>query len=326
MKIFLILLFQVSLLSAAELEVHFINVGQGDCTLIQCPNGRNVLIDCGSSGKGDKERVRSYLLAELGSNPTIDVLVITHPDRDHYNFLPHVLAEVKVKKIVLTDDDEKYAQDGTAEWLGEFAASKKVRLGKDHFDEQDAPSGLFGAGETKFRVLASFVTGSTKKKKRNANSIVLMVSLDEFDVLLTGDATKVTEDKIIDRYDDGWLDVEVLKIGHHGSLTTSTSARWAMVTKPEVAVVSCSYSNGFKHPHSEVVKRLIGFTLEEPKGHEFRWAVDPDGDGPLKAVLKDLDGFKEAVYTTARNGDVVVRSDGTAYSVEFSSKIIHKYP
>ena len=71
------------------LEIHFINVGQGDCTFVSCPDGENVLIDCGTSGGGDGALARQYLQKVLGTTTVdIDTLVVTHPDKDHYNLLP----------------------------------------------------------------------------------------------------------------------------------------------------------------------------------------------------------------------------------------------
>ena len=81
------------------LELHFINVGQGDCTLVKCPNGQAILVDCGSIKDGDAGQVRDYLLGQLDvDNPRIDLLVVSHPDQDHYNFIPDVLFDVETDK------------------------------------------------------------------------------------------------------------------------------------------------------------------------------------------------------------------------------------
>ncbi len=75
----------------AELVVQ---IGQGDCTLIECPNGGFILVDAGSTARGDRDAVREYVRDQLDqANPRIDTVVVTHPDSDHYNYLPHVLTD-----------------------------------------------------------------------------------------------------------------------------------------------------------------------------------------------------------------------------------------
>ena len=212
----------VSSASAGDIEVHFINVGQGDCTLIKCPNGRRILIDCGTLGGGNKESIKGYLHEQLDTdNPTVDVLVVTHPDQDHYNLLPHVLEGVEVKSVLIAGDSSEYTVAEMEGWLDNHG--NVTNLEEDDFDPADDPSDLFGDGETDFHVLAANTNKGPSRK--NARSIVLMVTHDKFDVLLTGDATHATEKRIVDRYDDEWLDVEVLKIGHHGSNATFNVGR-----------------------------------------------------------------------------------------------------
>ena len=80
--------------SADEVNSHFIDVGQGDCTLVQSPNGWNLLIDDGILGSGDRNRVREYIRTELGEAPRVDVLVVTHPDQDNYRQCQRVYRSV----------------------------------------------------------------------------------------------------------------------------------------------------------------------------------------------------------------------------------------
>lgn len=298
-------------LGAADLEVHFVDVDQGDCTLVKCPDGPRVLVDCGSLGGGDPARVREYLLNQLGGSPAIDVLVITHPDSDHYSLLPTVLDGIAVGKILLTDPDAAYSKANVDDWLAAFEG-EKIILDKDHFDSPDAPSELFGSDKVNFYVLAANIEGTLSPT--NTKSIVLMLSHGDIDVLLTGDATRDTEEVILERYEEEWLDVEVLKIGHHGSEATSTSPAWTAATSPEVATVSCGFENGFAHPRQEVIERLVPFTMDLTTGHKFRWGFNPPG--PAKVAFTDFDSFHDAIYSTACNGDVVIRSNGTNFTVE----------
>ena len=91
-------------------------------------------------------------------------------------------------------------------------------------------------GDADVFILAADIQASRSPK--NARSIVVLISYGDFDVMLMGDATFDTEDAILERYPEDWLDVEVLKIGHHGSSTTSTSLDWAETVQPKLAVAN----------------------------------------------------------------------------------------
>ena len=85
--------------------------------------------------------------------------------------------------------------------------------------------------------------------------------------------------------------------------------------------MSCGYTKSYGHPRREVMKRLEPFTENLSTGHKFRWAFDPDGSGPLRRRTRNVSSYKEAIYTTARNGNIVVTSDGTRYDVKFSGSV-----
>ena len=261
------------------------------------------------------DRVKEYLSTQLGSEAKIDVLVITHPDKDHYLLLPKALTGIPIAKILLTDKDAEYDKGDVDDWLRSLKGHKEI-LGADYFNMPDEPSDFFSSSSVQFYVLAANSEGTFSKV--NAKSIVLMVSFKEFDLLLTGDATTDTEAVILDRYDKDWLDVEVLKIGHHGSETTSTSPNWARTTRPEAATVSCGFKNSFAHPRRAVVQRLEPFTMDLKSGHTFRWGFNPDG--PKKVAFEDFEDYRESIYSTASSGDLVLRSDGANFKIEAGGK------
>ena len=94
----------------AELVLHFVEIGQGDCTLIECPNGGFILVDAGSTARGDRDAVRDYVRDQLDqANPRIDTVVVTHPDADHYNYLPDVLTDdIEVGRVILVEGNDDY--------------------------------------------------------------------------------------------------------------------------------------------------------------------------------------------------------------------------
>jgi len=139
-----------------------------------------------------------------------------------------------------------------------------------------------------------------------------MIRYGSFEVLLTGDATKKTEEAIIGRYDNNWLDVDVLKIGHHGSLSTSTTIPWADIVKPEIAVVSAGHRSSHGHPRKEVLERLDDHTVDNAAPHLMSSATGTRGN----YTWHNDSNYSESIYSTDTNGNVVVTSDGNGYSVK----------
>ena len=296
----------------SSLEVHFIDVGQGDCTLLVCPGGDRILVDCGSSGGADLDAARAYLLAQLdGAAPRLDALFITHADRDHYNMIPDMLAGIEIGHVYTSGEPGEHAENGVDVWLNAIPAFRRTVLQRDFFDPFDRPSTAVPAGGADLWVLASNTeaTHSGGNFERNAKSIVLKVTFGQVDFLLTGDATFGTEETIADRYPHDWLDVEVLKVGHHGSSTTSTAQEFVDLVQPELAVASASATNGFGHPRREVLERLEPYT-EAAAAHTVRWGWYDGG-----SRLADRTGYEEAIYNTASSGNVVVETDGVAFDL-----------
>lgn len=294
----LVLVTLVGRATAADIEFHFVYVGQGDCTLIKTPDGKNVLVDCGSSRDGEPEEVRSYIQREIGANGSIDVLVITHPDSDHYNLVPEVLQGITVERVLYVGTLNEYPEADFDRWLRNHP--NKRRLRHSDADQPGHSSPLFPQGDVRFQILAADVGD-----EKNTRSIVLMVSFGEFDAVLTGDATAETETDILSRFAADDLDAELLKIGHHGS-TTSTTDRWLQAVRPETATVSAAYNSQYAHPRRTVIDRVSHFTNAAPS-HRFRWGIGSGND----ARLRNVNDFREAIFSTATSGSFRIRSNGT---------------
>ena len=293
-----------------DLEIHFIDVGQGDATLVVCPDGTNILVDVGSLGGGDSDLIRDYILEQLDRHERrVNALVITHPDNDHFNLIPSVLAGVPIDHLYRVGEIDDYANATFRSWLNDFGNQRTTILEAADFDPLDQPNSRLDCGPADVWILAAAESASLSPK--NTMSIVLMVRHGEFEAILTGDATRATEAAIIDRYPNDRLDVEVLKIGHHGSLATSTGQAWADVVRPEVAIASAAFTNRFGHPRKEIVERLDDFTVETD-AHRMRHATGTQGD----YVFETVADYREAIYSTAVNGNIVVTSDGQTYSVD----------
>ena len=229
-------------------EIVFLDVGQGDALAIRSPGGRWILVDTGPRSQTYDAGARVVLpyLRRRGV-VRIEALVLTHPDLDHIGG-----AEAVVQAL-----DVGYVLDPAQ------AAGKDAYVGVLEAASHDAVPWLearrdvsITLDEVQISVLypndgrtpASY--GGTDS---NAQSVVLLVRYGEFEALLTGDAPVAVEEAILD---DLPSDLEVLKVGHHGS-NTSTSPLLLAQTSPEVAVISVGARNRYGHPHSEVLNRII---------------------------------------------------------------------
>ncbi len=221
------------------LQVQFLDVGQGDAILIQAPTGEVMLVD----GGRDAGVVRQ-LSQELGwFDRDIDVLVSTHPDLDHIGGLVDVLARYTVGTIVTTEN--------TGESLAAAAYADGVQTEGAAIVFARAGQVIHLGASTTVRVLSP--AQNPAQLESNASSIVLQVQYGEIEFMLTGDAPKGIEDYLVTQH-GATLESEVLKLGHHGS-DTSTSAIFLEAVSPTYGVVSAGKDNRYGHPHPDVVAR-----------------------------------------------------------------------
>ena len=300
------------------LEIHFIDIDQGDSTLVVCPNRKTILVDGGSLPPVRIDTVRDYILRKLDRyERKIDTLVITHPDREHYNLLPEVLHRIPITRLLMVGEGLDYSSR-FQKWLRVNSDPKNSQsliknitvLESNSFTPSKSSSQLIDCGEAKVYILAAGI--QAKASRRNAMSIVLMIRHGDIEAILTGDATKDTEKLIMERYSPEWLDADILKISHHGSVSTSPNQQWSQVVKPELAVVSSSPMNKYGHPRKEVIERLEPFTKN----------LDPH---VMKYFAKNEDGYKletvpqydEAIFSMAVSGNIAISSNGQSYDVTF---------
>ena len=292
--------------AASSLKISFFDVGQGDSTLIACPGGENILIDAGSTSGIEAEIIRDQLVDALVDRELkIDTLIITHPDADHYNKLQDVLHGISIDQLYRVGDINDYYTNFWT-WM-EILDSQIINLDQDDINQPNHPNNAIDCGAAEIYIFAANVQSSFSHK--NTTSIVLMVRFNQFEAIFTGDATKKTEKAITDEYPAAWLDVDLLKIGHHGSLATSTTVNWADTLKPEIAVVSAG-KNSYGHPRKEVIERLDDHTVTAP-AHPMSSATRVN-EQYIYTFVPDYD---EAIYSTQVSGLVQVTSDGTSWNV-----------
>ena len=233
-----ILWWQVFYLEKPELKFYVLDVGQGDAIFIETPSKNQVLIDGGPD--------RS-VLKELGEvmpfwDRNIDLVVLTHPNLDHAAGLVDVLKNYKVGMYLDAGDDYPLAEYEELKRIVSEKNIQYVRVKRGTRFTLDE--------EVEFLVLSpeKLVEGDP-----NFNSIIAKLSFGEVDFLLTGDAEKGEELKLVQNGDN--LESEVLKAGHHGSKTSSNPLFLEKVS-PQYALISVGRQNRYGHPASEVLNNL----------------------------------------------------------------------
>ena len=217
-----------------KLQVHFIDVGQGDSILIDLGT-TEVLIDAGEKSPGVTDYLKKYVDGDL------EVMVATHPHSDHIGGLLKVLDEFTVDNIWVNGDTatSKTYTDFMTKATGEGAQMHEARRGN-----------TIVAGALTFKVLNP---PATLFSDTNNNSIVLQLDYGNVDFLFTGDAGIAAEESMINA---GVLsDINILKVGHHGSRSASSPA-FLNIIKPEAAVYMAGIGNDYGHPHQETLTAL----------------------------------------------------------------------
>ena len=243
-------------------SIEFLDVGQGDSILIRYNKNKTVLIDTGGALKFESgfKRANEFSIGRDSIAPylksigisTIDHMIITHGDEDHIGGAKDIIEEIKVSNIYLN---------------GNFNALEKELLvyNPKVLKEKDV-----------LNVVGNklFVLNPYKDTDENDSSIVLYLIINNFKILLTGDASTEVEKYIIDNYN---LDIDILKVGHHGS-KTSTSLNFIKNITPTYGIISVGENNRFGHPNKGVLN-----TLEEYNVDIYR----TDISGSIKFIFKE---------------------------------------
>ncbi len=221
------------------LTVSFLDVGQGDSTLISLPDGKWVLIDGGNVADG--ELIADYLVGR--GIDTIDLMVATHPHEDHIGGLDDVLAAVDVQKIYMPELSE---DDTPTTKTYEYFLDAVINEGCDVYPATAGETVMQGEDYT----LTCLSPARSDIGDLNNYSVVLKLKYKDAEYLFMGDAEKEIEEEILDSLYD--ISADVIKLGHHGS-STSSSEDFLLAVRPDCAVISCGADNKYNHPHEETL-------------------------------------------------------------------------
>lgn len=249
----------------AGISVHFVDVGQGDAALIQTAEG-NMIIDTGTPDS--REMLLAYIDA-LGIE-TFQYAVFTHPHVDHIGGAAKVLKQYVVENVIIPDA------------VNNIYTYEKMMdaIERENCVVTEGKAGIgFFLGDVRVDLLAPVYADEANL---NNMSVVTKITYGDVSFLFTGDAEAESESAML-MTDSEILDADVLKLGHHGSSTSSTDDFLDAVS-PEIAIVSCGYNNDYGHPHREVVQSLKNRGIP--------------------------------MYQTYESGTIVVKTDGTQYTIE----------
>ena len=258
--------------SSHELKVFYLDIGQGDATFIEAPNGNQMLIDGG--------RTDNKVLQELGEvmpvgDRSIDVVLATHPDADHIGGLPEVLKRYDVQYYFESGNETK--DTGifkTLEKTLEETSPRRVVTRRGERITLDSDTGVY--------VDVLYPDRDVSKVESNDASFVGKLTYGETCFIFSGDASQNIERYIL-KTDSGNLNCQVLKTGHHGS-KTATSPEWAKAISPQYAVISAGKDNTYGHPNKETLDTLAKFGIKIFRtDRNGRIEIDSDG---LNLIIK----------------------------------------
>lgn len=223
-----------------EIVVHFVDVGQGDCTVICTPKG-NIIIDAGTNSSQDE--MDAYIKS-LGIE-SFEYAIFTHPHEDHIGGAEVIMNNYDVANVIIPDME---------------ATSKVYETMLDSIEKSDANVIVIEAGKsydfTVGSLMGSILGPIEIGDDPNNASIVTKLTFGKTKLLIMGDAEAESEELLLKKHMlTDVLDADILKLGHHGSRTSSTEEFLKKVS-PSVAIISCGVDNSYGHPHAETIKKL----------------------------------------------------------------------
>ncbi len=270
-----------------ELRVHYIDVGQGDCALIQFPDGQTLLMDGGNTSEESENALMRYLNALKIKK--IDCVMVTHSDGDHCGGIDKVLLYKEVGVLYLPDLTDVHTNTAYAQ-MYDAAVKRGVTMSLNQRGVQISSKN--DAYNYQFVLLYPYVLSEANGLTENDGSLIAWLDYNGVSTLFTGDSSMIEESMLMVEASQGFFDifgvnltsVEILKVAHHGS-RYATSEEFLQYLNVKSAIISCGEDNPYGHPHAETLTRL----------------------------QKNV----ESIYRTDELGNIVVtiRLDGT-YSIE----------
>jgi len=229
------------------LKVAFLDIGQGDAIYIEAPNGNQIMFD-GGPGKGTIGKLREVMPP---LDTSIDMLVVTNPDKDHMGGFVDILKNFNVQAVVEPGTDKTTQIYKSLEGGMKKAGVQKILARRGMDIVLDKKNGV------KIKLL--FPDRDVNNWDTNDGSIIARLEYGNQSIMLQGDASSMTENILIQ--EKNVLPVTILKLGHHGS-RTSSSITYLQAVQPQHAIISAGINNSYGHPHKEVLDRLASLKIQ----------------------------------------------------------------
>ena len=267
-----------------KLKINFVDVGQGDCTFIVTPKNKTILIDGGGSSIDSWDVGKKILLPYILDRGyrKIDYIIVSHFDQDHVGGLFTVMEEIKVGKVIISKQGEnsenykKFKEIVKKNHINVFVMNKgeTLKIEKDLYFDFLWPNDS--------KIISENIL--------NNNSIVCKLNYKKFSMLFTGDIEEIAEKQILLDYKKNLQNLKstILKVGHHGSKTSSIQ-EFIDAVKPKITLIGVGENNKFGHPNDLVIKRLekCGSKIfRTDKNGEISIIVDKKGRAKIKKIIE----------------------------------------
>lgn len=274
LKVLIVLVSLVFILNTIpeKLKIHFVDVGQGDCTFITTPQNKTILIDGGGSMSEEYDVGKSTLLPYILDRgyTKLDYVFISHFDQDHVGGILTILEELRVGQVYISKQEQDL--ENYQKFL-KIVEDKKIKVKVlKQGDCLKIEKNLY------FDILWP-IEEQIQENVLNNNAMVMKLRYGKFSMLFTGDIEAIAEEKILDFYKEkgeSILKSDVLKVAHHGSKTSTTQSFFEKVN-PKICLIGVGKNNMFGHPTTEVLERINGTKI---------YRTDENGEIILEIALK----------------------------------------
>ena len=291
-----------------HLSVFALPVGQGDCTVIQCPNGNIVLMDCGSTSAGNNQMDASDVQDFLGDQiNNVVVIMITHPDRDHFNYIPNIKWNRQaIQAVIIGGKQTNYYRSKNNQFKAIHSmlvdadnAGKLYTLNNGQKCIGNCAPGNLGTNFCNNNNIKFQFLGANIRSSSNQKSIVMKIVVGQWSILLSGDMEGAGATQIANELEEQ-LESTIYKMSHHGASSQANKKTWLSAIKPIAAFASSAYNHGnTHHPRCDAVNRLIRVgTITNAEKHVFYCGNGKDQDPTVKQE------YKYHIYETSPSDNV----------------------
>ena len=253
--LFTILVNSIIYVTDKNIKIYFVDVGQGDCTLIQTSGRKNVLIDGGGSEFGSFDVGKSTLLPYLLDRgiTKIDYMMISHFDSDHIGGLFYIMENLRVDNIIISKQGE--SSENLKKFIEILQSNNRGSKNKTNVILVKKGDNIKIDNTSYFEILFP-EEELINDNILNNNSIVAKFVSNNFKMLFTGDIEEIAENRLCELYKStNKLQADIIKVAHHGSKTSST-LNFLELVKPKIALIGVGENNNFGHPNDAVLKRI----------------------------------------------------------------------